>query len=77
MENGKYPPDGPPDPAALFVLQNQVAADANVLAFQKHYGGSGMAAGGKWGFDVFYESLDGSEGDGLTCESISRGLSVS
>jgi mannosyl-oligosaccharide glucosidase len=65
MQTGQYTPQSPPDPAALFALGNAMNPSANVLAFQKSVGGSGASGGGKWGFDVFYESVDG---EGMSCE---------
>ena len=65
MESGKYPKESPPDPLALFRLQNEVYSGANVFAFQKAFGQNVRDEEGKWGFDVFYETL---EGDGMSCK---------
>jgi mannosyl-oligosaccharide glucosidase len=62
-----YTPESPPDPFALFQLQNEAYADANVYAFQKAFAGSGITRGSKWGFDVFYEPIEGSD-KGMTRE---------
>ncbi len=58
-----FDPASPPDPTYLFRLQNKVQDGSNVLAFQKTVVGSGVSGGGKWGFDVFYEKMDGSAWD--------------
>lgn len=71
MGSGKYSNEAPPDPLVLFQLQNEVYRNANVFAFQKAFAGSGMTNGRKWGFDVYYESLDGFEEEeehGMTCK---------
>jgi mannosyl-oligosaccharide glucosidase len=68
MTGGRYTPESPPDPFALFQLQNEATADANVYAFQKAFAGTGVSKGAKWGFDVFYEPEDGDEGQGMTRE---------
>jgi mannosyl-oligosaccharide glucosidase len=67
MTGGVYTPESPPDPFALFQLQNEAYADANVYAFQKAFAGSGITRGSKWGFDVFHEPIEGSE-KGMTRE---------
>lgn len=58
MGSGRYTPESPPDPLALFQLENVVDAGANVYAFQKAFAGSGMSQGSRWGFDVIYEPLE-------------------
>ena len=69
MQGGRYTPESPPDPLALFRLQNEVYSSANVFAFQKAFGKNAREDAGKWGFDVFYESLDGTEeAEGLSRE---------
>ncbi len=69
MNNGKYTPESPPDPLALFRLPNEVASGSNVFAFQKAFGRNARESGGKWGFDVFFERLEGVEDvDGMSCK---------
>jgi mannosyl-oligosaccharide glucosidase len=68
MSGGRYTPESPPDPLALFRLQNEVYSGANVFAFQKAFGRNAREPGGKWGFDVYYESLEEAEEiDGMSC----------
>jgi hypothetical protein len=62
MGSGKYTNEKPPDPMALFALQNEVSSKANVFAFQKNFGMNAPGQQAKWGFDVFYES-EGEEGE--------------
>jgi hypothetical protein len=59
MTSGGYTSEAPPDPMALFGLQNEVSKTANVFAFQKNFGMNAKQEKGQWGFDVFYENLDG------------------
>jgi hypothetical protein len=56
----RYGPENPPDPAYLFRLNNVIQPGANVFAFQKVGVGADVSGGGPWGFDVFFEKLDGS-----------------
>ncbi|CAD6565408.1 MAG: Processing alpha glucosidase I [Tremellales sp. Tagirdzhanova-0007] len=75
MQGGRYTPESPPDPLALFRLQNEVYSSANVFAFQKAFGKNAREDAGKWGFDVFYESLDGTEeAEGLSHNSFSQSI---
>ena len=68
----RYTTDSPPDPIALFRLQNEVYSGANVFAFQKAFGRNARQDGGKWGFDVFYESLEEEDIEGMSCRSLTR-----
>ena len=68
MANGPYSNEDPPDPMALFRLPNEVQSGSNVFAFQKSFGNAPTSPEGRWGFDIYYESVDGSEEQGLGCE---------
>lgn len=74
MVDHGFEPNNPPDPAYLFRLQNKVqslgesGAAANVWALQKVGVGSGVSGGSRWGFDVFFESMDGALADEWTCK---------
>lgn len=57
----KFDPSSPPDPAYLFRLQNRIQEGSNVFAFQKTVVGTGVSGGAKWGFDVFYEKMEGTQ----------------
>lgn len=59
MESGRYTPETPPDPLALFQLQNTADPNSNVYAFQMSYAGSGVSRGSRWGFDIVYEPIGG------------------
>ena len=70
MESGGYSLEtNPPDPFALFRLPNQISPGVtNVFAFQKGFGKSIENESGNWGFDVYYESMDGADDfGGMTC----------
>ena len=69
MQSGRFSQESPPDPLALFRLQNEVTSGANVYAFLKAFGRPARQEGDKWGFDVFYESLEGAEDlQGMSCK---------
>lgn len=74
MVDHGFEPSNPPDPAYLFRLQNKVQslggseAAANVWAVQKVGVGSGVSGGSRWGFDVFFESVDGGVDEEWTCK---------
>ena len=72
MKAGGYSPQAPPDPLVLFKLPNLHSPGANVWAFQKAFGSNANKDNGKWGFDVYFESLDGTdESQKQTCETFS------
>ena len=69
MTDGGYTPEAPPDPMALFRLPNEVQSGSNVFAFQKSFGNAPSSPKGRWGFDIYYESIDSDDEDsGMTCE---------
>ncbi|ORX37718.1 glycoside hydrolase [Kockovaella imperatae] len=75
MTEGGYSREAPPDPVALFRLPNDVAVGSNVFAFQKAFGGHPGEETTRWGFDLFFENVDGNDEGGMTFAGLSQSLS--